>query len=410
MRILHTSDWHLGQHFYAKSRKHEHQAFLNWLLQQVETLQVDAVIVAGDIFDTGTPPSYAREMYNRFVVDIHRLNSTLVVLGGNHDSVSVLNESRQLVSCLSTYVVASAANEIEEQLLELKGRSGETEALLCAVPFLRARDLVESRAGETGVEKRRALAEAIQTHYQQLFTLAQQRSKALQRQLPIIATGHLAALGVSQSESVREIYIGSMEGFDASGFPPADYIALGHIHRPQLVAGKSHIRYSGSPLALSFDELKSEKQVLLVDFAQPEATRVTPIAVPCFQPMQALKGDLATIKSQLAALDLAEEQTLWLSIEVLEDDLLVDLRQQIQQLTDDINVEVLQLKRGRDRSGVSIEQQQALETLSELSPSEVFGRRLALESMETEEQIQRAERLKQQFSTLLVALSTEAEA
>ncbi|MFT7200753.1 MAG: exonuclease SbcD, partial [Glaciecola sp.] len=106
MKILHTSDWHLGQSFFTKSRKEEHQGFIDWLLQQVATEQVDAVIVAGDIFDTGTPPSYAREMYNQFVVDMQQLNCVLVVLGGNHDSVSTLNESKQILACLNTFVVA----------------------------------------------------------------------------------------------------------------------------------------------------------------------------------------------------------------------------------------------------------------------------------------------------------------
>lgn len=94
MRLIHTSDWHLGQYFFTKSRAAEHQAFLNWLIEQIEQQQVDALIVAGDLFDTGSPPSYARELYNRFVVELQRTGCQLVVLGGNHDSVATLNESR----------------------------------------------------------------------------------------------------------------------------------------------------------------------------------------------------------------------------------------------------------------------------------------------------------------------------
>ena len=92
-RILHTSDWHLGQNFYGKSRANEHQRFLNWLLEQVNEHDIDAVIVAGDIFDTGTPPSYAREMYFDFVVNMHEKNCQLIILAGNHDSVAMLGES-----------------------------------------------------------------------------------------------------------------------------------------------------------------------------------------------------------------------------------------------------------------------------------------------------------------------------
>ena len=153
MRIIHTSDWHLGQHFFTKSRAAEHQAFLHWLIKQIEENQVDALIVAGDIFDTGSPPSYARELYNRFVVDIQVTGCQLVVLGGNHDSVSTLNESRGLLSYLNTTVISSASSHLEQQIITLKNRQQEPAALLCAVPFLRPRDLVTSQAGESGGQK-----------------------------------------------------------------------------------------------------------------------------------------------------------------------------------------------------------------------------------------------------------------
>ncbi len=108
MRILHTSDWHLGQNFYSKSRAAEHDAFLSWLLARAQEHEVDAIIVAGDIFDTGSPPSYARELYNRFVVQLQQTGCRLVVLAGNHDSVAMLNESRDILAFLHTTVVANA--------------------------------------------------------------------------------------------------------------------------------------------------------------------------------------------------------------------------------------------------------------------------------------------------------------
>ncbi|HDJ8590053.1 TPA: exonuclease subunit SbcD, partial [Escherichia coli] len=110
MRILHTSDWHLGQNFYSKSREAEHQAFLDWLLETAQAHLVDAIIVAGDVFDTGSPPSYARTLYNRFVVNLQQTGCHLVVLAGNHDSVATLNESRDIMAFLNTTVVASAGH------------------------------------------------------------------------------------------------------------------------------------------------------------------------------------------------------------------------------------------------------------------------------------------------------------
>jgi exonuclease SbcD len=404
MKLLHTSDWHLGQSFFTKSRKDEHQAFINWLLKQVELEQIDVVIIAGDIFDTGTPPSYARELYNQFVVDLQKLKCVLVVLGGNHDSVSTLNESKQLLACLNTFVVASTGVALHEQVFCIPDKAGKPGAILCAVPFIRPRDVVQSNAGESGLEKRQALGDAIKQHYASLYQLAldkQQEQQALGFELPIIATGHLTALGVTQSESVRDIYIGTLDGFAADGFPPADYIALGHIHRPQIVAKSEHIRYSGSPIPLSFDELNSQKQVMLVEFANDKTRTLRPIEVPRFQPMLVIKGDLASIEQQLQHFSHeAGQQTCWLCIEVETQDYLSDLQQRIQSLIEGLNVEVLQLRRSRNKQRQLLSQQHS-ETLAELSPHEVFELRLKMENFEGDEQQARLGRIHKQFDIIL---------
>jgi exonuclease SbcD len=394
MKLLHTSDWHLGQSFFTKSRKDEHQAFIDWLLMQVEQQQVDAVIIAGDIFDTGTPPSYAREMYNQFVVDMQQLNCVLVVLGGNHDSVSTLNESKQILACLNTFVVASTGISIDEQVFTIPDKLGQPGAILCAVPFIRARDVLQSSAGETGLQKRQALGDAIKQHYQTLYQIAllkQKEQKANGLNIPIIATGHLTALGVSQSESVRDIYIGTLDGFAADGFPPADYIALGHIHKPQIVAKSEHIRYCGSPIPLSFDELGTQKQVMLVEFSAAQRTSLQPIPIPIFQPMLVIKGDLTKIEKALQQLNAdtksdttvdACTQPVWLCLEVDTQDYLSDLQQRIQTMTQGLNVEVLQLRRTRNQRRQLLSQMQS-ETLAELTPEDVFEKRLAMETFDT---------------------------
>ncbi|MEP1446504.1 MAG: exonuclease subunit SbcD [Paraglaciecola sp.] len=410
MKILHTSDWHLGQSFFTKSRKDEHQGFIDWLLNIVAQEQIDAVLIAGDIFDTGTPPSYAREMYNQFVVDMQRLNCVLVVLGGNHDSVSTLNESKQLLACLNTFVVASTGMSIDEQVFTIPDKQGQPAAILCAVPFIRARDVLQSTAGETGLQKRQALGEAIKQHYQTLYQIALTKKQESGLDLPIIATGHLTALGVSQSESVRDIYIGTLDGFAADGFPPADYIALGHIHKPQIVAKSEHIRYSGSPIPLSFDELGKPKQVMLVEFSGAQCSSLRPIEVPLFQPMQVIKGDLTAIESALQTLK--NHQTdlpCWLCLEVESQDYLSDLQQRIQTMTEGLNVEVLQLRRSRNERRQLLSQMQS-ETLAELTPRDVFEKRLAMEtfvtspevdSEKTDDQQQTLQQVRLRFSQIL---------
>ncbi len=141
--------------------------------------QVDALIVAGDLFDTGSPPSYARELYNRFVVNLQHTGCHLVVLAGNHDSVATLNESRELLACLNTRVVASATPGGEQQVLTLQQRDGTPGAVLCAIPFLRPRDIVRSQAGQSGAEKQQSLLQAIEQHYQHCYAAAVAQREAM---------------------------------------------------------------------------------------------------------------------------------------------------------------------------------------------------------------------------------------
>ncbi len=404
MRILHTSDWHLGQNFYTKSRAPEHQAFLTWLRQTAADQQVDAIIVAGDIFDTGSPPSYARELYNRFVVELQQTGCELIVLAGNHDSVATLNESRELLACLNTRVIASAQLQPEGQAIILNKRNGEPGAVLCPIPFLRPRDITKSRAGESGSEKQLQLLNAITLHYQACFDAACQLRG--EQALPIIATGHLTALGVTKTDAVRDIYIGTLDAFPASHFPEADYIALGHIHRAQTVAQSEHIRYCGSPIPLSFDETGSPKVVNLVEFSGASLTKVTPLAVPVTQPLAMIKGTLAQIEQQLQQWrDAPAEPKTWLDIEIVSDDFLHDMQRQIVALTEALPVEVILLRRSREQRDLAIARLET-ETLSELSVAEVFERRLQSEALEESE----AARLRTLFAQTLETMQQEENA
>ncbi|BBV09971.1 TPA: exonuclease subunit SbcD [Providencia stuartii] len=385
MRIIHTSDWHLGQYFFTKSRAAEHQQFLTWLIEQVKLHQVDAMIVAGDIFDTGSPPSYARELYNQFVVSLQQTGCQLVILSGNHDSVSVLNETSSLLAYLNTDVVTSGATP---HVITLKNAQGQPGALLCAIPFLRPRDIQLSVAGQSSEEKQLSLQTAIRDYYQASYQLAEQQRQTMGLDIPIIATGHLTVVGAELTDSVRDIYIGTLDAFPSAAFPPADYIALGHIHRPQVIGQQQHIRYSGSPIALSFDEANQQKSVCLVEFDGRELSQIHQLAIPTFQPLQTLKGSLADIQKQLHALSIEPDTPpVWLDIEVASQDYLADIQQRIENIIKDLPVEVVLLRRARKPQNP----QQALanETLNELTAEEVFLRRLAEESLDDKEKEQR---------------------
>lgn len=387
MRILHTSDWHLGQHFMGKTRQAEHQAFCAWLIEQVREQAVDAVLIAGDIFDTGAPPSYAREQYNRFIVELRATGCELVVLGGNHDSVAMLGESKTLLAQLGTRVIPGVCEQLDEQLLVLHRRDGSPGAILCGIPFIRPRDVLLSQAGQSAQDKQQSLQQAIQQHYQDLYALAEAKRAELGGDLPITATGHLTTVGASASDSVREIYVGSLEAFPTSAFPPAAYIALGHIHRPQKVGGLEHIRYCGSPIPLSFDEAKQQKEVLLVELDSSGLRQITALPVPRFQPLLSLRGSLKELDVQIkqAAEQGSAEQPVWLEVLVGTDDYLSDLQLRIAALCEGLPVEVLRIRRERGNASASL-QGQAKETLDELSVDDVFAQRLSSESLDETEQ------------------------
>ena len=439
MRIIHTSDWHLGQYFYGKSRANEHQQFLIWLLAQVSLHNIDAIIVAGDIFDTSTPPSYAREMYFDFIARLQGSNCQLVILAGNHDSVAMLSESQAVLASLSTRVITQVIpaslgeNELDEKILSqqvfpLHDANEQVTAIICAIPFVRPRDVIKSRAGQSAKDKQQSLQQAISDHYQYLYQQAREQATAFEEAqgiaVPIIATGHLTALGVSindsKSDSVRDIYIGSLEAFPASAFPSADYIALGHIHRAQQVAKSEHIRYCGSPIPLSFDEAKQDKRVLMVEFTSGKLDQVEEVVVPCFQPLYMVKTSVDELENSLqetlvafekrqAAEDLPAGVKAWLDIEIDNGDHLSDLSQRVSELVGDMPFEVLlvrRCKKARQRRQAQLSQQDN-STLSELSLAEVFDSRLSQLDWQTDEEAARKTRLTQLFTEISVELGAE---
>jgi len=395
LKIIHTSDWHLGQSFINQSRKHEHAAFLAWLIAQVQTQEVDAVIVAGDIFDTTTPPSYAREMYHQFVTQLHALNCTLVLLGGNHDSVAMLNESLPLLRALGTHMIPNSLATPAEQIVSLSNRqTGAIEAIVCAIPFLRPRDLVVAQSGEDDLSKQARFKAAITDHYANVYQAALDTRKALGLTIPIIATGHLTAVGIQPSESERSIYVGTLENYPKEAFPPADYTALGHIHRPQVVSNRQHIYYSGSPIALSFDELGVDKRVLLVEFAntpdgvhvnhEPQFTpKLTSIPIPRFQPMQELQGKIDEIKAQLLTYPLVSEAgtalPTWLLIKLTDANSIQNVANTIAEFAQDRHVVITKIIRIRSPQEQALRTQHN-EVLTQLTPSDVFAKRLESET------------------------------
>lgn len=388
MKILHTSDWHLGQHFMGKSRRDEHKAFIDWLLALVDSESIDAVIIAGDIFDTGSPPSYAREMYHQLVLDMKARQCQLVIVAGNHDSVSMLNESKSLLSYLDTQVSSQAnLEDLASHVIALKDKSGDVAAWVCAVPYLRPKDVMKSISGQSEQDKKQGLLQHIGDFYQQVYELACEKNKSLKQPVPIIGTGHLTAMGGQVSESVRDLYVGTLEALPTSVFPKFDYLALGHIHRAQAITKDGRFRYSGSPIPLSFDELGREKSLVVIDTAAFVAQgpamdlfdeKQEPIqlhTIPTFQPMQSLKGNLKDVLKQIDKLAIIDGTMLWLEVTVIADEYLSDVHKRLVEAIEGKSIELLRVMRKSavDTKKAAFESRQ---TLSELTVKEVFEKSL----------------------------------
>jgi len=348
LRLLHTSDWHLGRLLYGRKRYVEFAAFLDWLLDTLRAEGIDVLLVAGDIFDTTTPSNTAQKLYYRF---LQRVADTgcrhVIVIGGNHDSPTFLDAPAELLKMLDVHVVGAATADPAAEVIALRDPEGNVELLACAVPYLRDRDLRTAEAGESPEDKERKLAEGIRQHYAAVVEAALQVQATLPQPVPVVGLGHLFTAGgqTVDGDGVRELYVGSLAHVTAGIFPEAlDYVALGHLHVPQVVGGREFVRYSGSPLAMGFGEAAQAKQVCVVEFA-PEKT-VQQLPVPVFQKLERLTGAWPQIEARLAALK-AEGVSVWLEVTHTGHELIDDLRERLEALTAGSALEVLKARDAR---------------------------------------------------------------
>jgi len=382
MKILHTSDWHLGQHFMMKSREAEHFAFLNWLVELVEQQSLDVVIVAGDIFDTASPSSYARKLYSDFIVKLQVTCCVqLIIVSGNHDSVAVLNESKGLLKALNVSVLAGLSDDLSEHIIEVTNKADE-RALICALPFLRATDVMSSELGLSAKQKQMNLQQGIQKTYQDIYQLAQAQKQEHQA---ILASGHLTAVGCSVTESVRDIYIGTLSAFPAQLFPDFDYIALGHLHRAQKVQKSDTIRYSGSPIPLSFDESKHQKQMFVIDTAQLPVA-VESVDLPNFQCLQVISGDMDHVIETLNTLKQEDPtRSIWVEVKLKQAYIQADLQARLDLAIEDSEIEILKVSSPQVTENAQWSEQQGI-TLEALTPEQLFEHRLSNETNVSEAQ------------------------
>ena len=386
MKVLHTSDWHIGRTLYGRKRYEEFGAFLTWLADTIQQNEIDALLVAGDIFDTSAPSNRAQELYYRFLCRVAASCCRhVVVVAGNHDSPSFLNAPKELLKALDVHVVGSSTESPEDEVLVLRNDQDTPELIVCAVPYLRDRDIRVAEAGESVEDKERKLIDGIRTHYATVAALAEQKREELGANIPIVGTGHLFTAGgqTVDGDGVRELYVGSLAHVTAGIFPACfNYLALGHLHIPQEVNGSKTIRYSGSPLPMGFGEAKQQKSVCQVEFHSTAAS-VQLIDVPIFQKLERVKGDWEGISSRILELTATDTQG-WLEVIYDGTEVIGDLRERLEAAISGTQMEILRIKNNRiiDRVLGQIHEE---ETLDDLNVNDVFERCLAVHDVPEEQ-------------------------
>ncbi|MDN3666438.1 exonuclease subunit SbcD [Algibacter miyuki] len=289
MRILHTADWHLGHRLHEQSQVEEQTLFLSWMENYINSQHIDVLLISGDVFDTGSPSNQSLEMYYSFLVKLQATTcKSIIITGGNHDSPGTLNAPKHILNALSIKVVGKATENIADEVFEVD-IDGE-KVIIGAVPYLRDGDIRRAVAGESFEELTDKYKTALINHYQ---AVAEQCKLINTTQAPVIAMGHLFATGGSISDSEQNIYVGTLGHIGAEDFPTYfDYIALGHLHRPQIIGKNPKVRYSGSPHILSFSEVGYNKEVVVLTLEDNKISHIQADTIPDFRAFYKLTGSI----------------------------------------------------------------------------------------------------------------------
>ncbi|WP_297837821.1 exonuclease SbcCD subunit D C-terminal domain-containing protein [Pseudomonas sp.] len=412
MRLFHTSDWHLGQNLHGQERDFEHGCFLSWLLGRIAEREPDVLLIAGDIFDTVNPPVKAQERLYEFIVSAHEQQPllTIVMIAGNHDSGSRIELPAPLMRRLRTHALGrvlwldDGQLDAERLLLPLPDKTGAIGAWCLALPFLRPAEVTGATLGDDYL---RGIGRV-----HELLIDAANLKRSPGQALIAISHAHMAGGSVSE-DSERSLIIGNAEALPASLFGPSiTYVALGHLHKPQKVNGEDRIRYSGSPIPLSFSEIGYQHQILEINCEGEQLLSVEPTLIPRAVNLQRIgPAPLAELLLQLESLPnidlLADiERQPWLEVRVRLDEPQPDLRHQIETALQGKAVRLVRI--GAEYAGKgSVEGDEGsagLINLDQLSPQDLFSRAwLDNYGSEVDEQTLK------DFATLLQDVQLESE-
>ena len=405
IKVLHTSDWHLGRELYHQDRNAAFKKWLDWLVETLRDEHIDVLVVAGDIFDVINVPTSAQELYYRFLTEACR-HCQVFVTSGNHDSGRFIDAPATLMQSLNITVVGRPRAP-EEEVFVVRDAEGQPQLIVCAVPFLRQDDLYNLLSPEERTYTANITQTGLKKHYAAVAKHAQALRDAYGQVLPVLAMGHLMTSGAVKGgdDGVRDLYVGSLEGVDDGIFPDTfDYVALGHIHRPQRVSNRDDIRYSGSPIAMGFDERCDDKHVCIITFDGRHKTIQTK-PIPVFQRLIRVEGsDIKDIKKALKALVKAND-AVWVEVNYTGQECIRNLEDCIKEILSASPVRCIHV---RNASYVQhLLNTPDLETteLKELDPKYIFDVLLSQQNIVGED----ADVLRETYREALLAVLTDEE-
>lgn len=316
LTVIHTADWHLGVRLREMERTEEHEAFLTWLTDTAEREAADVLIIAGDVFDSANPPQTALRMWYDFLGALRSRcpQCAVVAIAGNHDSPHVLEAARAPLAGMGVQIIGAMPDDAAQCIMVFPDKNSAPALAVVAVPFLRERDLRGGGDDATAGDIQGQLREGLRARY---ATMADAVPHWRAQGCAVLATGHLTITGGTASESERDIHVGNLGAVSAEIFSTAfDYVALGHLHRPQ-EAADGRVRYSGSPLPLSFSEWRDAKEVRILTFENGRLTGSRSLTVPCSRPLLRISVTAETLEAQLATLTIPSSPLpAWLEVTI----------------------------------------------------------------------------------------------
>lgn len=380
MKLLHTADWHIGQLFHDYDRTWEHQQFLDWLVDRIHHEQIDVLLISGDVFDFANPPATAVKQFYRFLNQATRKNPNLqiVVTAGNHDSAARLEAPKPLLESSNIHIIGVIEKDengeisYDKIIFPLKDKSGAVKAWCIAVPFLRMGDY------PTIAGSQNPYVDGVAAFYEQAYKYALQKKQAGQA---IIAKGHLHAqqAEISDMDKQERLIMGGVECISAASFhPDIAYVALGHIHKAQRIGGKEHIRYSGSPLPMSFSERNYKHQVVAFEIENEGVKDIRAIEIPVAIPVHSVPYNHCLIEEVLKELAKLPEKgenfslAPYLEVRVLEDQPDPSRRHKIEQAIKDKHVRLATINVKSAKKANQPMQTSVQPKLDELNPADIF--------------------------------------